>query len=189
MKSVIVDYEEKQRTLLVLFSTVLGLVTILVLSLLPSKPSKEFLTALVNAAVQLLAFGGVIFGIYYTAQRSLVVDLDKMYFRWSDWHAKNPQDEKANKRLTAINMEIERKQYDYNIAGKGFALSFVLWALCILISLAHLASFDTINMEFGLLFLELEILLVSIGLGSFLYVMVKNAVLPIPIPESSAEKS
>jgi hypothetical protein len=170
----------------------------LVLFILGVRPTSDLLKVLIEAIIQLVSFGGIILGIVYPQQRTLVRRLRSARLRWGERLAHfdaNPV-EYMSKGLTRgyfgsnianLNVQIAEARENWSFTLALFLLAFTVMGADLILLMFHLGDYSQVMnstlvgseaVSLGTFALPLEMYLFGFGVVLVLFAFVRGAVIP-----------
>ena len=142
---------------------------------------------LVEATASVLGFGGVIFGVIFGAQRSL---LSKLRARTNQLNAKikdikNPITDAEKIEHNQLTSAIDKGSKIYFSVRDSFFVAFSSLGAGLVLQLIHLAAFDVMNKVRFCMFsatyilISIEIALMTVAVVSFILAMLTSTDLPL----------
>jgi hypothetical protein len=163
-------------------------------------PSQELLKVLVEASVQILAFGGVALGIIYPSHRNLVRALRETRLVWGERLNKfNAQPQEYLKRgmtsqyvlerIRDLSLQIDDARGFWGFTLATFAVAFVLFGVDLLLMIGHLAGYELVSnfavtlsagvlLPVGPFMFCLEVIAFMVGIELLLIAFIRGAILP-----------
>jgi len=174
-------------------------ISLIVLSASSQQPRPDVVNIIVEATVQLLGFGGVVFAVIFQAQRSLLsklrsrknqlnqfvmADIFKSITATSD-QATIDKQKRAREELTELERVIPKVADTYFFVRNSFFLAFSSLAVSLIIELIHRVGFNVTiitqvsTSTLGNILFSAEISLIAVAVVGFLSALIISTTLPL----------
>lgn len=177
-----------------LLGLVVFVLTFGLLGLLNERLTSSVLETTIAATAQLLAFGGVIFAIFYPVQRAALTDLRGEVAKWegtlrlypgtaelrtqwaeqlpAKYQAVTPYKRAVELTIADLQSKISQVIKNYAIGIAGLVAALAIWAFDLVLELVHLALFHSVSYRsgaplIGYFLIAFEFSFVTVGLCSF----------------------